>query len=94
MLVLEKKIRLTFVHGAQHARSKLIDSIAFLHEWHQRRDSALVVGRGSKVCKNELLELIHLILQIHELANRLVSEVGLVRQREKAEMLEQLFPSF
>ena len=63
----------TFVHCTQHAGRELIDGIALLDERDEGCDTALVVGRGSKIGENKFLELIHLILQIHELADGLVA---------------------
>ena len=65
--------RLTLVHGAQHAGGKLVDGIALLHQRDQRRDPALVVRRWAEVGKDQLLELIDLVLKVHQVCNGLIS---------------------
>jgi hypothetical protein len=61
------------VHGAQHAGDKLVDSVTLLDQGHQTRDLAFVVQPASKVSKNELLECLNLVLEIHEVGDGLVS---------------------
>lgn len=63
----------TLVHGAQHAGGKLVDGIGFLDQRNKGSNPALVVGRRAKVGKDELLELVNLILQVHQIRDRLVS---------------------
>ena len=63
----------TSMHCSQHARDKFVDTVTFLHQGDKRRDSALVVGTTSKMGKDELLESINLVLQSHEVCDRLVS---------------------
>lgn len=62
------------MHSAQHARDELVNPIAFLHEWDQRRDPALIVGSRLEVREDQLLERIDLILQAHEIGDRLITD--------------------
>jgi uncharacterized FAD-dependent dehydrogenase len=64
---------LTLVHGAQHAGGELVNGITFLNQGHESSNPALVVGRGAEVGEHELLELVNLILQVHQVRNGLVS---------------------
>jgi hypothetical protein len=66
------------VHGAQHAGDELVDSVALLNQGYQTGDLALVVQPASKVSKNELLECLNLVLEVHEVGDGLVSRPELV----------------
>lgn len=61
------------MHGAHHASDELVDTIAFLHEWHKRGDTTFVVGRTVEVSEYEFLERFYLILEIHQVGNGLVA---------------------
>ena len=74
----EGKSERTSVHGSQHAGCKLVDGIGFLNQRNQRSNATLIVGRRSKVGENELLELVNLVLQVHQVANRLVPKQPLL----------------
>jgi hypothetical protein len=74
--------RPTAVHGTQHAGDETVDTPAFLHERHKRGDPALVVGRVFEVCKDQLLERVDLVLQVHEIADSLIP-VAIFIQRQK-----------
>ena len=66
------------MHRAQHARDELVDSVALLHEGNKRRNTALVVPDISKVREYQLLELLDLILQLHQVRDCLVALVRIV----------------
>ena len=66
------------MHGSQHARDKLVDSVALLNQGHQGRDSTLVVPHVSEVREDELLKLLNLVLQDHEVRDRFVALVGII----------------
>jgi len=70
------------MHSSQHASDELVDAVALLHEGNQCSDSAFIVGAASEVRKDELLERVDLILQRHQVRNRLVSLVGIVDRLE------------
>lgn len=70
--------RPTLVHSTQHAGNELIDTVALLDQRHQGRDATLVVTGTSEVGEDELLELLNLILQDHEIGDGLVAFVGVV----------------
>lgn len=61
------------MHCSQHACNELVDTIALLHERYQRRNSALIVSTRLEMREDQLLETINLVLQGHEVGNRLVS---------------------
>lgn len=69
---------LTRVEGAKHACNEFIYAIALMDEGHKSRDSAFVVTNVAKVRKDELLELLNLILQYHEICDGLVAFVGVI----------------
>lgn len=69
---------LTAVKGAKHARDELVDSITLMYKRNQRRDSAFVIADIAKVRKDELLELLNLVLQDHEIVDGLVAFIGVV----------------
>lgn len=66
------------MHSSQHASDEPVDSVAFLDEWDEGRDSALVVGGSSEVSEGELLERVDLILKSHEVGDGLVSKERVV----------------
>ncbi|KAL1840656.1 hypothetical protein VTK73DRAFT_3704 [Phialemonium thermophilum] len=66
------------MHGAQHAGDKLVDAVALGDQGHQGRDAALVVAHAPEVREDELLELVDLVLQGHEVGDGLVALVGVV----------------
>ena len=66
------------MHGSQHAGDKFVNSIALLDKGHKRSDATLVVSDVAKVRKDKFLELLNLVLQHHEVTNRLVALVRVV----------------
>lgn len=66
------------MHGAQHACNKLVDAVAFLYQRNEGGDTALIVSNMTEMRKNQLLELLNLILERHQVGNRLVTLIGVV----------------
>lgn len=66
------------MHSSQHARDKLVDAITLLNQRHKRRDAALVVTNVPEVRKDQLLKLLNLVLQSHQVGNRLVPLIRVV----------------
>lgn len=66
------------MHCSKHARDELVDTVALLHKRNESRDSAFIVANTSEVREDELLELINLVLQDHQVADGLISLVGVV----------------
>lgn len=64
------------MHCSEHTGDEPIDSITLMNEGHQRGNFALVVGPLAEVREYELLEGIDLILELHEVGNRLVAVVA------------------
>lgn len=58
---------LTPVHCPQHARDEPVNAVTLLDLRHERRDPALVVCRAAEMCKDELLERVNLVLQVHQI---------------------------
>lgn len=87
-------IALTGVHGAEHAGDEFVNAVAFLHQWRQRGDSTFIVVGASEMRKDELLELVDLILQRHQIRDGLVTFVGVVDrfQTDILFVLEGAFP--
>lgn len=69
---------LTTVKGPKHACNELVDSITLMYKRNQRRDAAFVIADIAKVRKDELLELLNLVLQYHEIVDGLVPFVGVI----------------
>ena len=65
--------RRTSVHGSKHARDEPIDAVAFLNLGDERTDTTLIVGRTAEVGEDQLLKRVDLVLQVHEVADGLVS---------------------
>ncbi len=65
------------VHGAEHRGKELVDTVALLDKGAQEPRCGIVVGGASEVGKDELLKLLNLILEIHEIHDGLVSSSGL-----------------
>lgn len=70
------------MHSSEHAGDELVNTITFRYERNQSRDSALVVADAAEVGEDQLLERVDLVLQSHEVGNRLVSLVGVVDSLE------------
>ena len=70
------------MHGPHHAGDEAVDAIAFLDLRDQGRDAALVVLAGAKVGKDELLEAVDLVLQVHEVRDGLVAFIRVVNAFE------------
>lgn len=66
------------MHGSKHAGDELVDTVTLLNERYQGGNSTLVVPHVAEVREDELLELLDLILQHHEVADGLVTLVGVV----------------
>lgn len=66
------------MEGAKHACNEFIYAITLMDEGNKSRDSAFVVTNVAKVRKDELLELLNLILQHHEICDGLVAFVGVI----------------
>lgn len=66
------------VHGAEHADDEAVDPVRLFHLRDERRDAALVVGRAAEVGKDELLERVDVVLQVHQVHDRLEAVEGLV----------------
>ena len=63
----------TAMHSAHHARDEAVDTPTLLHEWHKRRDPALIVGRVTEMREDKLLERVDLVLKTHEIRNGLIA---------------------
>lgn len=61
------------MHGAQHAGNEFVNSITFGDQGHQCGDPALIVGAAAEMGEDQFLESVDLILQIHEIGDRLVT---------------------
>lgn len=61
------------MHGPHHTRDETIDAVALLDQRDERGYSALVVGCSVEVSEYELLERFDLVLEIHQVRNRLIS---------------------
>ena len=60
------------MHSAKHACDEPVDTPALLDQGYESRDSAFVIRRMSEVREDHLLERIDLVLQVHEVGDRLV----------------------
>jgi len=72
---LDLRMRLTSMHGSHHTRDETVDTVAFLHQGNKSGDLALIVVATPEVNKDEFLESLDLILEGHQIADSLVSEV-------------------
>lgn len=70
------------MHGPEHARDKLVDTITLGDERYQSRDAALVVSDAPEVGEDELLELVDLVLQVHQVGDGFVAFVGIINRLE------------
>ena len=61
------------MHGTQHASCKLVNVVALLDKRDKSRNSALVVGCRAEIGKDKFLELVDLVLKIHQVVNSLVT---------------------
>lgn len=68
------------VHGAQHASQEFVNTIALLDKRHKTRDAAFVVRRTTEMRKDELLELLDLILQGHQVHDSFVADSSSVKE--------------
>jgi hypothetical protein len=66
------------MHCTKHARDELVNAVAFLNERDKSSNPAFVVANVSEMGEDELLELVNLVLQNHQVANGLVAFVGIV----------------
>lgn len=66
------------MHGPHHTGDKSINSIALLNQRDQSRYLTLIVITPSKMSKDQFLETIDLVLQRHQITDRLVTLIGIV----------------
>ena len=66
------------MHGAQHAGDELVNAITLMYERNQGRDSTFIVADVPEVGEDQLLELLNLVLEGHEVGDSLVALVGVV----------------
>ena len=66
------------MHSAQHAGNELVDTVTLLYETHQRGYPALIIASTLKVGEDEFLEGIDLVLEGHQIGNRLVTFIGVI----------------
>ena len=66
----------TCVHGTQHACDEFVNTVTFLHEWHEGGDPAFVVGAASEMGEYQLLKCVDLILQGHQVGDCLITTKG------------------
>lgn len=66
------------MHGAEHAGDELVDAVTLLHQRHESRYPALVVLATPEIGKDQLLECLDLVLQVHQVGNGLVTLIGVV----------------
>lgn len=66
------------MHGNEHASNKLVDTIAFLHQWDQSGNTTLIIGTWTKVTEDELLEGVDLVLQDHQVHDGFESLIGII----------------
>ena len=66
------------MHCTQHAGDEFVDTVALLDQGHKRSDPAFVVSNMSEVGEDQLLELLDLVLQRHEVRDSLVAFIGVV----------------
>lgn len=66
------------MHSTQHAGDEFVDAIAFLNKWDKRSNATFVVRATSEMRKDELLEGINLILQGHQIRDRLIALVRVI----------------
>lgn len=76
----------TCEHGAKHACDELVDAVALGDQRYQCSHPALIVRARSEGGEDELLKGLDLILEIHEIRDRLISLVGVV-DRLQADIL-------
>jgi hypothetical protein len=69
-------MQLTSVHSSHHTRDETVNTVAFLHQRNKSGDLALVVVAAPEVNKDEFLESLDLILEGHQVADSLISEVS------------------
>lgn len=66
------------MHSPQHTSNKFVNTITLLHKRHQRRNPTLIIRPGQEMRKYQLLERIDLVLQVHEIVNRLITLVRII----------------
>ena len=64
------------MHGSHHTGDETVDTVAFLYQGNQSRDLTLVVVAAPEVNKDKFLESFNLILEGHQVADSLVSELS------------------
>jgi hypothetical protein len=68
------------MHGSQHTCDESIYAIAFFNLWYESTYTTFIVGRAAKVSKDQFLEGIDLILQVHQIVDSLVAVVQIIRE--------------
>ena len=81
------------MHCSQHASDEFVNTIAFLYQRDQCRDSAFVVCSTSKMRENELLEGIDLILECHEIGDGFIA-MDSISHHSRLAQLASPYPSF
>ena len=81
------------MHCSQHASNELVNTIAFLYQRDECRDSAFVVRSTSKMRENELLEGIDLVLECHEIRYGLIA-MDRIRHLSRLTRTALAYPSF
>lgn len=66
------------MHGRHHANQKLINPVAFFHQWNERSNAAFVRIVALQIGKDELLERIKLVQENNKIINSLVSFIWIV----------------
>lgn len=72
----------TRMHGAKHAGNEFVDSVALGDKGHKGGYSALVITHVAEVGEDQLLELVDLVLEGHEVGDGLVALVRIVDRLE------------
>ena len=58
---------------AEHRRYVTVNFVRFLDEWDERRETVFMVHRMPEVSKDELLERLNLVLQVHQIRDGFVA---------------------
>lgn len=63
---------------AKHACDELVDAVTFVNKRDEGGDATFIVANIAEVRENELLELLNLILQYHEIGDGFVAFVRII----------------
>lgn len=72
----DERALLTAMHSSQHAGDESVNAITLLDLRNKRTDTTFVVCRAAKVSEDQFLKRVDLILQIHQVADGLVADIG------------------